>query len=226
MRILLAEDEVSLSKALKVILERNNYSVDQVYDGEEALSFLSADNYDCLILDLMMPKVDGITVLKTMRKEGNMLPVIILTAKSEVDDKVLGLDSGANDYLTKPFNSRELLARIRAITRSKENNEGDSILKMGNTILMRDTFILKTNSGETRLQSKEFQILELLMQNKNKLISTEKLMEKIWGFDSEAEINVIWVYISNLRKKLASLDSNVEIKATRNAGYTLEERND
>lgn len=226
MRILLAEDEVSLSKALKVILERNNYSVDQVYDGEEALSFLSADNYDCLILDLMMPKVDGITVLKTMRKEGNMLPVIILTAKSEVDDKVLGLDSGANDYLTKPFNSRELLARIRAITRSKENKEGDSILKMGNTILMRDTFILKTDSGETRLQSKEFQILELLMQNKNKLISTERLMEKIWGFDSEAEINVVWVYISNLRKKLASLDSNVEIKATRNAGYTLEERND
>lgn len=226
MRILLAEDEVSLSKALKVILERNNYSVDQVYDGEEALSFLSADNYDCLILDLMMPKVDGITVLKTMRKEGNMLPVIILTAKSEVDDKVLGLDSGANDYLTKPFNSRELLARIRAITRSKENNEGNSILKMGNTVLMRDTFILKTDSGETRLQSKEFQILELLMQNKNKLISTERLMEKIWGFDSEAEINVVWVYISNLRKKLASLDSNVEIKATRNAGYTLEERND
>lgn len=226
MRILLAEDEVSLSKALKVILERNNYSVDQVYDGEEALSFLSADNYDCLILDLMMPKVDGITVLKTMRKEGNMLPVIILTAKSEVDDKVLGLDSGANDYLTKPFNSRELLARIRAITRSKENNEGDSILKMGNTVLMRDTFILKTESGETRLQSKEFQILEILMQNKNKLISTERLMEKIWGFDSEAEINVVWVYISNLRKKLASLDSNVEIKATRNAGYTLEERND
>lgn len=226
MRILLAEDEVSLSKALKVILERNNYSVDQVYDGEEALSFLSADNYDCLILDLMMPKVDGITVLKTMRKEGNMLPVIILTAKSEVDDKVLGLDSGANDYLTKPFNSRELLARIRAITRPKENKEGDSILKMGNTILMRDTFILKTDSGETRLQSKEFQILELLMQNKNKLISTERLMEKIWGFDSEAEINVVWVYISNLRKKLASLDSNVEIKATRNAGYTLEERND
>lgn len=226
MRILLAEDEVSLSKALKVILERNNYSVDQVYDGEEALSFLSTDNYDCLILDLMMPKVDGITVLKTMRKEGNMLPVIILTAKSEVDDKVLGLDSGANDYLTKPFNSRELLARIRAITRSKENNEGDSILKMGNTVLMRDTFILKTDSGETRLQSKEFQILELLMQNKNKLISTERLMEKIWGFDSEAEINVVWVYISNLRKKLASLNSNVEIKATRNAGYTLEERND
>lgn len=226
MRILLAEDEVSLSKALKVILERNNYSVDQVYDGEEALSFLSADNCDCLILDLMMPKVDGITVLKTMRKEGNMLPVIILTAKSEVDDKVLGLDSGANDYLTKPFNSRELLARIRAITRSKENNEGDSILKLGNTILMRDTFILKTDSGETRLQSKEFQILELLMQNKNKLISTERLMEKIWGFDSEAEINVVWVYISNLRKKLVSLDSNVEIKATRNAGYTLEERND
>ena len=194
--------------------------------GRRHSLFLSADNYDCLILDLMMPKVDGITVLKTMRKEGNMLPVIILTAKSEVDDKVLGLDSGANDYLTKPFNSRELLARIRAITRSKENNEGDAILKMGNTILMRDTFILKTDSGETRLQSKEFQILELLMQNKNKLISTERLMEKIWGFDSEAEINVVWVYISNLRKKLVSLDSNVEIKATRNAGYTLEERND
>lgn len=222
MRILLAEDEKALSKALVAILERNNYSVDPVYDGESALEFLETDNYDAVILDLMMPKVDGITVLKEIRKKGNLIPVLVLTAKSEVDDKVLGLDSGANDYLTKPFNSRELLARIRAMTRI-QTAQTDSQLHLGNVTLDRASFELSTSSGSFRLANKEFQMLELLMSNPGKLISSERFMEKIWGFDSEAEINVVWVYISYLRKKLTALHANVQIKATRNAGYSLEE---
>ena len=222
MRILLAEDEKALSKALVAILERNNYSVDPVYDGESALEFLETDNYDAVILDLMMPKVDGITVLKEIRKKGNLIPVLVLTAKSEVDDKVLGLDSGANDYLTKPFNSRELLARIRAMTRIQAA-QTDSQLHLGNVTLDRASFELSTSSGSFRLANKEFQMLELLMSNPGKLISSERFMEKIWGFDSEAEINVVWVYISYLRKKLTALHANVQIKATRNAGYSLEE---
>lgn len=222
MRILLAEDEPALSKALVNILERNNYSVDAVYDGEEALEYLEADNYDGLILDVMMPKVDGITVLKEIRAMGNMIPVLILTAKSEVDDKIDGLDAGANDYLTKPFNSRELLARIRAMTRIN-TNQVDSQLKIGNVILDSATFELSTPKGKYRLANKEFQILEMLMKDPKKLISSERFMEKIWGYDSEAEINVVWVYISYLRKKLAALEADIQIKATRNAGYSLEE---
>lgn len=222
MRILLAEDEPALSKALVNILERNNYSVDAVFDGEEALDYLEADNYDAAILDVMMPKLDGISVLKKLRQNGNMLPVLILTAKSEVDDKVEGLDSGANDYLTKPFNSRELLARLRAMTRI-QTSQADSQLKMGNVVLDSANFELSTPSGKYRLANKEFQILEMLMNSPKSLISSEKFMEKIWGYDSEAEINVVWVYISYLRKKLTALDANVQIKATRNAGYSLEE---
>lgn len=222
MRLLLAEDEVALSKALKTILERNNYSVDAAFDGKEALEYLEADNYDGVILDIMMPKVDGITVLREIRKKGNLIPVLLLTAKSEVDDKVLGLDAGANDYLTKPFNSRELLARIRAMTRT-QMAQADSRLKMGNVTLDRATYELSTSSGSFRLANKEFQMMEMLMSNPRRLISSERFMEKIWGYDSEAEINVVWVYISYLRKKLVALHADIQIKATRNAGYTLEE---
>ncbi len=222
MRLLLAEDELALSKALTAILERNNYSVDTAYDGQEALEYLEADNYDGVILDIMMPKVDGITVLKEIRKKGNLIPVLLLTAKSEVDDKVLGLDAGANDYLTKPFNSRELLARIRAMTRT-QTSQTNSQLKFGNVTLDRATYELSTSSGAYRLANKEFQMMELLMSNPKKLISTERFMEKIWGYDSEAELNVVWVYISYLRKKLTALHANIQIKATRNAGYSLEE---
>lgn len=222
MRLLLAEDEVALSKALKTILERNNYSVDAAFDGKEALEYLEADNYDGVILDIMMPKVDGITVLREIRKKGNLIPVLLLTAKSEVDDKVLGLDAGANDYLTKPFNSRELLARIRAMTRT-QMVQADSRLKMGNVTLDRATYELSTSSGSFRLANKEFQMMEMLMSNPRRLISSERFMEKIWGYDSEAEINVVWVYISYLRKKLVALHADIQIKATRNAGYTLEE---
>lgn len=222
MRLLLAEDEQALSKALTAILERNNYSVDTAYDGQEALDYLEADNYDGIILDIMMPKVDGITVLKEIRKKGNLIPVLLLTAKSEVDDKVLGLDAGANDYLTKPFHSRELLARIRAMTRT-QTTQATSQLQMGNVTLDRATYELSTASGSYRLANKEFQMMEMLMSNPKNLISSERFMEKIWGYDSEAEINVVWVYISYLRKKLAALHANIQIKAMRNAGYTLEE---
>ena len=222
MRLLLAEDERALSKALATILERSNYSVDTVYDGEAALEYLAADNYDGVILDIMMPKKDGITVLKELRSRGSKIPVLILTAKSEVDDKVLGLDSGANDYLTKPFHSRELLARIRAMTRA-QSSQTSSVLQMGNITLDQRTYELSSPTGSFRLANREFQILELLMQNPGNLISAERLMEKIWGYDSEPEISVVWVYISYLRKKLSALGANIQIRATRNVGYCLEE---
>ena len=222
MRLLLAEDEKSLSKAIAEILRKNNYSVDAVYDGEEAISYLECGSYDGVILDVMMPKADGITVLKKMRASGNMTPVLILTAKSEIDDKVLGLDSGANDYLTKPFAVKELLARIRAMTRT-QSAQPDSRLTVGNIALDTVTFELSSEKGSYRLANKEFQMMEILMRNPRNLISTERFMERIWGYDSDAEINVVWVYISYLRKKLVALDANIQIKAARNAGYSLEE---
>lgn len=222
MRLLLAEDEKALSKALTTILERSKYSVDAVYDGQSALDYLKMDNYDGVILDIMMPKVDGLTVLKKIREQGTLIPVLLLTAKSEVDDKVEGLDAGANDYLAKPFHSKELLARIRAMTRTQAA-QADSKLHVGNVTLDRAAFELSTPKGSFRLANKEFQMLELLMNNPHQLISSERFLEKIWGYDSEAEINVVWVYISYLRKKLAALHADIQIKATRNAGYSLEE---
>ena len=222
MRLLLAEDETSLSKAIVTILEKNNYSVDAVYNGEDALIYLESDNYDGVILDVMMPKLDGFSVLKRLRAQGNMIPVLILTARDQVHDKVLGLDSGANDYLTKPFSTRELLARIRAMTRSQTAHP-DSQLHFGNITLNRASFELSSQNGSFRLANKEFQLMEILMSNPHHLVSTERLLEKIWGYDSDVEINVVWVYISYLRKKLAALHANIQIKALRNAGYSLEE---
>lgn len=220
MRILLAEDELPLARAILKILEKNNYSADAVHNGEDALSYLEAGNYDVLILDVMMPRMDGLTVLKHLRAQGNLIPVLMLTAKAEIDDKVEGLDSGANDYLTKPFDSRELLARLRAVTRDK--TAGNSFLTLGNITLDRASFELSSPSGRFRLANKEFQMMELLMSNPHTLISAERFMEKIWGYDSEAEINVVWVYISYLRKKLTALHADVRITASRNAGYVLE----
>ena len=222
MRLLLAEDEKSLARAVSAILEKNNFSVDVVHDGADALDWLRAGNYDGAVLDIMMPKMDGITVLKTIRAEGNMLPVLLLTAKSEIDDKVEGLDSGANDYLTKPFAAKELLARIRAMTRA-QSSQNSSEMRMGNIRLNRATFELSSPEDSFRLANKEFQMMELLLNNPRHLISTEQFMERIWGQDSDAEINIVWVYISYLRKKLAALNADIQIKATRNAGYTLEE---
>ena len=221
MRILLAEDERSLSSAIMALLERNHYSADAVYDGEEALAYLECGNYDALILDLMMPKLDGLSVLRRLREGGNRIPVLILTAKSEVDDKVLGLDTGANDYLTKPFSTPELMARIRAMTRS-QTTQATSRLTFGNITLDQTTFELSSPSSSVRLTNKEFQMMELLMRNPRQRISSERFLERIWGYDSDVELNVVWVYLSYLRKKLAALQANVQIKAFRNAGYALE----
>ena len=223
MRILLAEDERSLSRAVTALLERSHYAVDAVYDGHEALDYLESGNYDALILDIMMPKMDGMEVLRRLRKEGVQLPVIMLTARDSVVDKVSGLDSGADDYITKPFATEELLARLRAITR--QSVQLSSQLTFGNLSLEQTTFELSTPAGSFRLANKEYQMMEMMMVNPKQLISTEHFMEKIWGYDSEAEINVVWVYISYLRKKLDALGADIQIKATRNAGYSLEEKN-
>lgn len=221
MRLLLAEDEKSLSHALVTILEKSHYSVDAVYDGQEALEYLESEAYDGLILDIMMPKLDGITVLKTIRKQGNKIPVLILSAKSEIEDKVDGLDAGANDYLAKPFDARELLARIRVITRvNTESN--DSLIRFGHVTLNRKTYVLKGEKAEFKLANKEFQMMELLMANPHQVLSTDRIFEKIWGYESDTEINIVWVYIAYLRKKLVKMHADIEIKAHRNVGYSVE----
>ena len=223
MRILLAEDERSLSRAVVALLEKNNYSADAVYDGAEALEYLAAENYDAVILDIMMPKMDGLTVLRKLRERGSHVPVLMLTAKSEVEDRVAGLDTGANDYLTTPFATTELLARIRAMTRTQAV-QTDSRLSFGNVVLDQTTFELSAPGGSFRLANREYQMIELLMRNPRQVIPTERFLEKIWGYDSDVEVNVVWVYISYLRKKLAALHANVQIRATRNTGYSLEEK--
>lgn len=222
MRILLAEDELSLSRALVAILEKNHYTVDPVYQGEDALAYLETGVYDGAILDIMMPRMDGITVLKKVRQQGITVPILLLTAKSEIDDKVLGLDSGANDYMTKPFDTKELLARLRAMTRTQLTP--DSKLTFGNITLDQASFLLYSPAGQVRLANKEFQIMQILMSNPRQLVSTERLLERIWGFNADAQSNVVWVYISYLRKKLAALEADIHIRASRNAGYCLEEQ--
>ena len=221
MKLLFAEDERSLSRAITHILEKNCYSVDAVYDGQTALEYLENGDYDGVILDIMMPKADGIFVLRTIRAKGNPVPVLMLTAKSEIDDRVLGLDAGANDYLTKPFDTKELLARIRAMTRG--NRAVDATLHFGNLTLNRTNFELSSSTGSFRLANKEYQMMELLMANARQLISSDQFLEKIWGLDSDMESSVVWVYISYLRKKLTALNADVSIRAVRNAGYVLEE---
>ena len=225
MRLLLAEDEKELSKALTAILKHNGYSVDAVYNGKDALDYLLGGDYDCAILDIMMPLLDGISVLKGIRHEGLDLPVIMLTAKSEIDDRVFGLDSGADDYVTKPFVAKELIARIRAVTRRKSETESPN-LTFENITLNRSTCELSSDKASIRLANKEYQMLEMFMSNPRQIISLDRFMEKIWGFDSDTEQNVVWVYISYLRKKLAKVGANVQIKAARNMGYSLEAKND
>ena len=222
MRLLLAEDEKELSKALCAVLKHNNYSVDAVYNGQDAFDYGTDENYDAIILDIMMPKMNGVEVLKELRKSGVSTPVMFLTAKSEVDDKISGLDAGADDYLTKPFDMREFLARVRALTRRKAEFS-PNLLSFSDVSLNRESFELSCRGESIRLGNKEFQMLEMLMTNPSRLISTEQFMERIWGYETEAEINVVWVYISYLRKKLTNLNAHVEIKAVRGVGYTLEE---
>lgn len=222
MRLLLAEDERELSRALVTILEHSSYTVDAVYNGADALDYLRSGLYDGAILDIMMPQMDGLTVLRTAREEGISLPVLLLTAKGEVDDRVAGLDSGADDYLPKPFSTKELLARLRAMLRRTPGNApADNRLTFGNLSLDLSVCELSTDEGSIRLANKEFQMMELLLRNPGRVISADRFMEKIWESESDSEINVVWVYVSNLRKKLASLGSDAEIRTARGLGYYL-----
>ncbi len=222
MRLLLADDEKELTNAIAAILKHNNYTVDTVYDGRSALDWALTGNYDGILLDLMMPEMNGLDVLLSLRSSGVDTPIIILSARSEVDDRITGLDAGADDYLPKPFAMGELLARVRAMTRRKADFKPNT-LTVGDLSFNRETYELSCGENSMRLAGKEYQMLEMLMSNPNRLVSVEQFMEKVWGYDSETESSVVWVYISNLRKKLVSLGTYVEIKATRNAGYYLDD---
>lgn len=221
MKILYAEDETALSDAVTEILRHKNYIVDAVYDGQEAMDYIMSDKYDGIILDVMMPKMSGIEVLKTIREMGISTPVLLLTAKGEVSDKVEGLNAGADDYLSKPFAMPELIARVGALTRRTGEIVPDNIC-VGNVTLSRTLYELSTPNGTLRLSKKEYLMMEMLMKSKDRPISTDSFMTRIWGYDSEAEINVVWVYISYLRKKLASLNADIQISALRGRGYILE----
>lgn len=221
MKLLYAEDEKSMSEAVVDILTYHKYIVDAVYDGEEALDYALAESYDGIILDIMMPKKDGFEVLKTLRQKGVNTPVLLLTAKSEVEDRIVGLDMGADDYLPKPFAMGELLARVRAMLRRKETFTPD-ILKCGNISLNMQSYELSNGKQAFVLPKLEYQLMEIFMLNRGIYLSSEDLLVKVWGYDTDAELGTVWVYISYLRKRLAALDANVAITAKRNVGYTLE----
>ena len=221
MRLLLAEDERELSYALTSVLEKNNYKIDPVYDGAAALEHIENEVYDGAILDVMMPKADGLTVLKTIREKGNNLPVLILTARAEIEDKVRGLDSGANDYLSKPFDTRELLARIRAMLRIEEAFHTE-MLKAGNIQLDCQTLEISSGTGGFRLSGKEFQMMKILMANQGNLVPQQFILDKIWGTAGGAGVETVWIYVSFLRKKLLALHANVWISIAENVGCCLE----
>ena len=223
MRILLVEDDRSLSRAVSTILQKNNYSVDCVNNGQLALDYLEQDIYDAVIMDIMMPVMDGITALKNLRKRGNNIPVLMLTAKTEIDDKVEGLDNGANDYLTKPFDTRELLARLRVLTRNERQH--DSVMTLGNITLNTSTCELSSATDSFLLTNKEYQMMLMFMNNKDQVISAEQFMEKIWDSDSDSDISTVWSYISYLRRKLEALGSEYSIATRRNMGYYLKNNN-
>ncbi len=225
MKLLYAEDEVALSEAVCDILAYHNYIVDPVYDGEDALYYALNEHYDGIVLDIMMPKKDGISVLKAIREKNINTPVLLLTAKSQIEDKITGLDSGADDYLSKPFNMGEFLARVRAMLRRSEEFKPD-ILSFGDISLNQQTFQIMCGDKSVTLPKLEYRLMESFMRNQNMCIPTEKLFSMVWGDNSDAEIGILWVYISYIRKKLELLNSCVEIKAKRNVGYTLEVNND
>ena len=221
MRLLLAEDEKELANALEAVLKHHMYSIDVVYNGSDAYDWAVNTEYDGMILDIMMPGMSGLEVLKALRAQGSNVPILLLTAKNEIDDRVMGLDLGADDYLSKPFAMKELLARIRAMTRRKTEFSSD-MLEFGQVTLNRKTFELGCKEQTVRLGSKEFQMMEMLMRNSGQYLSAAQFLERIWGYEAEADIQVVWVYISYLRKKLNGLEAPVEIHAVRGIGYKLE----
>lgn len=223
MKLLIAEDDADIARALTALLEHNNYTVDAVANGNDAYDYCLSGNYDGVILDIMMPGMDGLEVLKSLRADAINTPVLLLTAKSDIEDRVNGLDAGADDYLPKPFAAAELLARIRAMLRRKDAWQGD-ILEFEGLRLDLSTFELSLGRISLRLVSREFQMLQLLMQSPGAVVSTEQFMEKIWGWDSEVEVSIVWVYISNLRKKFEKLKAPVNIRAIRGVGYCLEKK--
>ena len=221
MRLLIAEDDADIARALTALFEHNNYTVDAVANGNDAYDYGVSGNYDGIILDIMMPGMDGLEVLKHLRSDSVNTPVLLLTAKSEIEDRVDGLDAGADDYLPKPFAASELLARVRAMLRRKDSYQGE-LLEFEGLRLDLSTFELSFGQTGIRLVSREFQMLQLLMQSSGAVISTDQFMEKIWGWDSEVEVSIVWVYISNLRKKFEKLKAPVNIRAVRGVGYCLE----
>lgn len=222
MKLLYAEDEKSLSEAVVDVLEYNKFSVDAVYDGMDALDYARSGHYDGIILDVMMPRLSGLEVLERLRAAGSKTPILLLTAKSEIEDRIAGLDLGADDYLPKPFAMGELLARIRAMLRRRAEFTPD-VLTLGNLSLDRQSYTLSVGENRMILPKLEFQLMELFLLNRGIYLSTEDILVKVWGYDTDTEIGVVWVYISYLRKKLTALGANVAIQAKRNIGYTLTE---
>lgn len=220
MKILIAEDEWDLAEALKLMFELQKYSVEVVDNGEDAIFYAETTPYDVIILDVMMPRKNGVEVVKSIRAKGISTPVLMLTAKSQLEDKVLGLEEGADDYLTKPFEAAELLVRVKSLLR-RPAQFVSSTLSLGNVQLKRDQYLMETPHGQVALNNKEFQLMEYFMLHQNQILSTDFMMEKVWGFDAECEINVVWVNISSIRKKLASIQANVGIKSARGLGYQL-----
>ena len=222
MKLLIIEDDKDLSSALQRVLKIEKYDVDAAYDGIEGLDYINSMTYDLIIMDVMMPKLDGLSLVKQLRTEGNKTPVLMLTARSMIDDKIMGLDMGADDYLTKPFVVKELLARIRALLR--RNNNIVDCYKYKDILLDPNSFELKNGDLSVRLTAKEFKLMELLIKNQGIFLSTDRIMDSVWEFDSDVDVSVIWVFISSLRKHLESINSNVTIKSSRGIGYRLEDK--
>ena len=222
MRILYAEDERGLSEAIVDILVYHNYAVDAVYDGETALAYAKSEEYDGIILDIMMPDISGLDVLKELRRLGHKTPIMLLTAKAEIEDQILGLDSGADDYLPKPFSMDLLLAHVRALLRRRPDYIS-RMLAFGNAELDQESHDLYVGNQKASLGKLEYQLMELLMLNHGRYFSTEELLYRVWGYDTDAQPGVVWVYISQLRKKLADLNAGIKIVLKRDVGYTLEE---
>ena len=222
MRLLIAEDELDLAEALTVFFEKNHFSVDAVHNGFDAYEYAASGGYDGVILDVMMPKMNGIQVLERLRAEGCRNPIMMLTAKGQKDDRITGFNAGADDYLPKPFDPDELLSRVRAMLRRSEAYQ-PSVLAWGDVTLDPGTGLLACGGQSVRLGGREFQVMELFLRNPRQVFSAERIMERIWGWDDEAEINVVWVNISNLRKKLKAIGSRVTLKVNRGLGYALED---
>ena len=222
MRLLIAEDEPDLAEALTVFFEKNHFSVDAVHNGFDAYEYAASGGYDGVILDVMMPKMNGIQVLERLRAEGCKTPIMMLTAKGQKDDRITGFNAGADDYLPKPFDPDELLSRVRAMLRRSEAYQ-PSVLSCGDVTLDPSTGLLSCGGQSLRLSGREFQVMELFLRNPRQVFSAERIMERVWGWDNEAEINVVWVNISNLRKKLKAIGSRVSLRANRGLGYALED---